>query len=279
MKQYLNFTKTKTSYSFKHNIGVIFKKVEALFFGFLCVIFLIASKLNDDFSKDVSFAFVSVSLPIVKIAAFPFNTAINLVVNFQELIEAKKENERLKEELTRLQSFYLKSLNIYHENAELQNVLNFISAKSSSFKVAKIIGISDQLFNQNIFIDAGKSRGIKKGSLVTGNHGAIGRIIEVDENKSRLALLTDAISRIPIISSKARIKGILVGNNSDLMEIIFLPKNHKIAAGDLIFTSGDGDSLPSGILLGKVVEVKKSRVFVAMIENIGISNMVTILDY
>lgn len=279
MKQYLNFSTRRSNYSVKHSFDLVFKKVETVFFSFLCVIFLVASKVDRDFSKDVSFTFVSISIPVVKFAAFPFNTVINLLTDFQNLVDAKKENKELKEELEKLRSFYVKSLNIHQENKELRNILNYISSKSSSFKVARIIGRSHQVFNQKIFIDAGSNRGLKEGSIVTGNHGVIGRVAEVSEDKSRLILLNDATSRIPVITSKARIRGILAGDSSGTMEILYLPKSHTIEAGDWVFTSGDGDTLPPGLLVGVVKKVDKDTATVVMIEDPNNADIVTIMDY
>ena len=279
MKQYLNFTQTGANYSFQHSFNLIFKKIETVFFSFLCVIFLIVSRINDDFSKDVSFAFVSVSMPVVKFAAFPFNTVLNLLTDFHELAQAKKENRVLKENLQKLESFYIKSLNVYQENKELRRVLNFVTSKSSNFKVAKIIGRTNQVFNQKLFLDAGKNREIAEGSIVTGDRGVIGRVSEVGEERARLILVTDAVSRIPIITSKTRVRGILAGNGSGIMEILYLPKNHAITEGDWIFTSGDGDTLPPGLLVGVVKKADKDYVGVAMIENINNADIVTVMHY
>jgi rod shape-determining protein MreC len=279
MNQYLNPIRTKANYSVQHSFNLIFKKIETVFFCLLCVLFLISSKLDSDFSRDVSFGFVSVSMPIVKVAAFPFNTIINLFTDFHQLVDAKKENKNLKEELAKLNSFYIKSLNIYQENKELREVLNFVSAKSSSFKVARVTARSHELFNQEIFIDAGKNRGIKEGSIVTGNRGVIGRVGEVGEDKARIILVTDATSRIPIITSKARVRGIVAGDGSGLMDILYLPKNHGIEENDWVFTSGDGDTLPPGLLIGVVKKVDKEEVKVAMVEDVSNADIVTILDY
>ncbi len=279
MKQYVNFSQTKSNYSLQHNFNFIFKKVELVVFCFLCVILLVTSRVNKDFSDNISMGFVSVSLPVVKFAAFPFNATINLLTNFHELVEAKKENQTLKEENEKLRSFYIKSLNVNRENKELKNTLQFVTSKSSSFKVARVIGRSHQVFNQTLFIDAGKNRGIKEGSIVTGNRGVIGRISQVGENQSRLLLATDANSRIPIIASKSRVRGILSGNNSAVMDILYLQKTHAIKAGDWIFTSGDGDTLPPGLLIGVVKKVDESHAAVEMIENINNIDIVTIMDY
>jgi rod shape-determining protein MreC len=277
--QHLNFSNKRVNYSIKHSFGLVFNKIETVFFSFLCVVCLVVSKADHDFSRDVSSVFVNISLPVAKFAAFPFNVAFSLVTDFGELVRAKEENQNLKEELEKLRSFYIKSLNIHQENKDLREMLQFVSSKSANFKVAQIIGRSRPLFNQKIFIDAGEDRGLKEGEIITGKRGVIGRVAEVYENKSHIFLLNDAISRIPVITSQARAKGILVGNGSGMMEILYLPKNHDIQVGEMIFTSGDGDTLPPGLLAGVVIKVNKDSVLVSMVEDVNNADLVTILAY
>ncbi len=280
MKQYLNFNYNNISnYSLQHHFGQLFKKIELIFFVALSLIFLITSKVNKDITNDVSFLFVDISLPIVKFAAFPFNTAINVLVNFQELIDAKKENKALHAENDKMRALYIKALNLNNENQELKNLLKFVIPKSVNYQVVKIIGRTHGLFNQNLFVNAGLDRNIKEGSVVTGSVGMIGRVIDISEKKSRLLLLTDQNSRVPVIASKARARGVLVGTNGGLMEMLYLSKNHQIQTGDLIFTSGDGDSLPAGLLIGVVKKVDKSFVAVEMIEDVNNADIVTVMDY
>jgi rod shape-determining protein MreC len=139
--------------------------------------------------------------------------------------------------------------------------------------------MSHQVFDQKLLIDSGKNRDIKEGQIIAGNRGIIGRVSDVFEDKSRIILLTDSSSRIPIIASRARNRGILAGNNSGLMEILYLPKNHQIAIGDKIFTSSDGDTVPPGLLIGVVKKIDKNSVYVSGIEDINSLNIVTIIDY
>jgi cell shape-determining protein MreC len=63
------------------------------------------------------------------------------------------------------------------------------------------------------------------------------------------------------------------------MEVLYLPKNHAVEIGDRVFTSGDGDTLPPGLLIGVVQKVDKGEVSVAMIEDVTNANIVTILEY
>ena len=275
---YLNHS-PKSNLIIQHSFNLVFRKIETIFFIILSVIFLITSKINRDFSSKVSNIFITISTPIIKIVSFPINGSIDLVVNFGELATAKKENIKLREELFKLQNYYLTSLAIHQENKELRSALNFVKSKTENYKIARIIGMSHQAFDQKLLIDSGKSRDIKEGQIIAGNRGVIGRVSEVFDDKSRILLLTDSSSRIPIIASRARNRGILAGNNSGLMEILYLPKNHQIAVGDKIFTSSDGDTVPPGLLIGVVKKIDKNSVYVSGIEDINSLNIVTIIDY
>lgn len=279
MSQYLNFNNKRGNSSIKHSVGLVFNKVETVFFSFLCVICLIVSKVDRDFSRDVSEVFVDISIPIAKFASFPFNTVVNLTTGFGELVQAKEENEKLKEDLEKMRSLYIESLNIHQENKELRQMLNFISAKSANFKAARMIGRSRPLFNQKVFIDAGKNRDLKEGEIVIGKIGVIGRIVEVYDDKSQIILLNDATSRIPVITSEARDRAVLSGNGSGLMEMLYLTKGHDIKVGDRVFTSGDGDTLPPGLLAGVVRKVDSDSVSVEMVEDVNNADLVTIVSY
>lgn len=270
---------TKSNLIIKHSFNLIFRKVETIFFILLSIILLITSKVNKDFTNKINEVFINISSPIVSVISFPINTSFDLIINFNQLILAKKENEKLRSELLKLQNYYISSLGIHQENKELRNALNFIKSKTENYKIARIIGISNKIFDNKILIDSGKDRGIREGQIVTGDRAVIGRVAEVFGDKSRILLLTDSNSRIPIIASRTRNRGIISGNNSGLMEILYLPKNHQINLGDKIFTSSDGDVIPPGLLVGIVKKIDKNSVYVAPIENISSLNIVSIIDY
>lgn len=279
MKYYVGSTRVGPNYSVQHGFNRIFSKVETVFFCFLSLFFLITSRINEDFYKEVSFIFVEISMPVVEVTAFPFNTAINLFTNFKALVMAKEENEVLKKELEDLRKFYIKAVNIDKENQSLRQALNFASTKSVQYRSGKIIAKSHQIFNQKVMIGIGKNEDVQEGNVVIANDNMIGRIVEVGDNMSRVMLITDAGSHIPVITSNSRVRGILAGDGSGLMEIEYLPKDHEIKPGDRVFTSGDGDMLPAGLPIGVVKKVGKRYAAVQMMENINDIDIVTILHY
>ena len=280
MKQYLNFGHKKSNLSIQQSFNLVFKKIEALLFSFLCIICIIVSRVSEDFTKDVSFFFVNISNPIVNSISYPINATVEILTNFNDLVKAKKENKILREELEKLHSYYISTLNIHQENKDLKEALNFVKDKSTNYRVVQVVASSNQLFNRNLIINAGTNRGITQGSMVVGKTGVIGRVETVNETRSRLILANDSASRIPIMISKARVRGILVGNNSKTMEVIYSSaKSKKVEVGDDVFTSGDGDTLPPGLFIGKVTKSDGDSIFVSMAEDVDNLNYVTIIDY
>lgn len=275
---YFNYSK-RSNMAVQHSFNLIFRKIETVFFCFLCIFLLLASKANHNFSRNISLPFLYISSPFVSTIAYPINATINLLVNFKELTNAKEENLRLKKEIEQLRAFEVNAIESNAENKELLESLNFIKLKTTSYNLAKVIGISNQAFSQKIFVEIGKNDKIKEGQIVVGKIAVVGRVEEVLGEKARLLLPTDSTSRIPVISAKSRLRGILNGNNSELMEINYLPKGHQIEVGEEIFTSGDGETLPPSLLIGVVKKIDKEVVYVEMAESVNTLNFVSIIEF
>jgi rod shape-determining protein MreC len=283
MKQYLNFSysqKKINNYSLKSFVFGGFKKIELGFFIILAIIFLITSKVNRDFTNKISYFFVDISLPIVNFAVFPFNAAINLTINFKELVNAKEKNEILLRENQEMRASLIKSIEIANENEELKDILKFVVPKALKYSTANVIGKTHQTFSQQLFLQSRDDVILKNGSAVVNEIGMIGRVIDSVGNKARLLLITDSNSKIPVVISNSRVRGILKGNNSETMEIIFVPKEHNLVeVGDLVFTATDGEALPTGLLLGMVSKVSGKNIYVETVQDIAGADVVSVLEY
>lgn len=282
MKQYLNFRYSRrivSDYSLSHTFGQIFKKIEIGFFILLSLLFIVLSKNTKNFADNISFFFIEVTSPVVAITSFPFNTTVELLTNFEELVSAKEDNEKLKEENEKLKALLVKTIDIKSENDELRNLIKLVEEKKSDFVAAHVVGRTQGLFSQKIFLDKGKSANIAEGDVVAGTLGLIGRVVDVRDDESRLMLPIDANSRIPIVTTNARARAVLAGNNSNEMQLLYLAKNHGIEIGDTVFTSGDGDAMLPGILVGTVTKVDGKYVGVEMAEDIANVETVSVLQF
>jgi rod shape-determining protein MreC len=278
-KNYLAYKKPKSNFFVYYNVSRAFRNIETALFVISCLILILTSKINHKITDAITMAVVEFSVPIARTVSMPLNAVVNIAINFQELVDAQNRNEILTKENEQLKSLYIKSLNIYQENKQLKEIFKYVGLRSTKFLVSRLIAHPYQTYSQNVFIDSGETQGVKEDDIVTGNNALIGRVAQVSAGKSRVLLTTDINSRIPVIVSGARTKGILAGNNSNVMEILYLEKIHHITIGDMVFTSGDGDSLPPGLLVGIVTKVDKGYAAVEMVENVKNLDVVGVVNY
>ena len=97
----------------------------------------------------------------------------------------------------------------------------------------------------------GSNKNIKNGMAVLDGDNFIGRIVDVNFFSSRVLLIKDLNSKIPIITEPTGFHGILSGHGSTNPTLEFLPENHKINNGDKIYTSGKEGIFSPGIPIGE----------------------------
>ncbi|MFT6077575.1 MAG: rod shape-determining protein MreC [Myxococcota bacterium] len=278
-KNYLEPKRSKTNFFAYHNFRRAVQNIEVPLFAILCFVLLITSKINPQITNNFSMAIVGYSTPIARIVSAPFNAIVDVAINFQELMKIQKYNIALTKENQELKSIYVKSLNVLQENQKIKETIRYVSPKSSQFVIAHLLAKPNQIFSRNIFIDAGENYQIKEGNIVIGSSALVGRIEQVSENKSRVLLATSINSRIPVVILGSKAKGILAGNNSDLMKILYLQKDHLVRVGDMVFTSGDGDAIPGGILIGVITKTDTKNAYVKMIEDVKNLDVVSVINY
>ncbi len=107
----------------------------------------------------------------------------------------------------------------------------------------------------------------------------IGRTVEVGSNASRVLLVTDLNSQIPVLTEKTGHRAILSGDNSALLYLKFLNTHSKVVKDERIITSGDGGLIPAGLVVGKVDQIGKQRVKVKPVEGWDDLGYVRIINY
>ena len=193
-----------------------------------------------------------------------FSYSKNIIINHFDIY---KENKELKDEKKILTKKIYEVDFLRTENAELKKLLDDKSSTSLNLITAKIILDKDSPFINSVIINKGSNAGIKKGMAVIDYANLVGRIVEVNYLSSRVLLLKDLNSRIPVVIEPNGEQAILSGTNSDDMQLNFLPKNHKLEIGNLIFTSGkDGIFFP-GIPVGNVKIVNQEKVIASLLSD------------
>jgi rod shape-determining protein MreC len=107
--------------------------------------------------------------------------------------------------------------------------------------------------------------------------GLVGRISGVGETTSRVILLTDTSSRIPVTVEPSGQRAILTGDNSFYPLLDFLEDRDRVAPGDRVVTAGDGQLFPPGLLVGRVAEGTDGRLRLRLAADYGQLEFVRVL--
>lgn len=200
--------------------------------------------------------------PVIATAARPFAVVAESLDGVVTLRDLKAENIRLYEENVKLQQWYQTALRLQAENKSLHDLLNLQVDPEMTYISARVIADPGGAFVKSILLPIGSQDGVTKGSAVLSGQGLAGRVTEVGARASRVLLVTDLNSRIPVLVQNTRHKAILAGKNRDLLQLERLPLNSGVEVGARLVTSGDGGLLPADIPVGIVTEVSAEGVFV-----------------
>ena len=105
----------------------------------------------------------------------------------------------------------------------------------------------------SVIINKGSNAGIKLGMPVLSKGHLVGRIVEVNYISSRILLLNDLNSRIPVVISPNGDQAILSGTGRKKPILEYLPENFVISENNSVYTSGKDGVLHAGISIGKAM--------------------------
>ena len=144
---------------------------------------------------------------------------------------------------------------------------------------ARVIAEEGNAFSHSLIAYTGGSKNVKKGQVVLSDNGVIGRIEQVGKMYSKIILITDINSKIPVIVERTRVRGILSGDNTSIPKLVFIPLDAELSIGDRVVTSGVAGVFPPGLPIGKVSSVEKNNIKIKTFGNLDRLEYVKIVDY
>ena len=191
------------------------------------------------------------------IVSIPENFIRNTFFEISEYSTFFNDYKKNKEELSKLKSSNISSEILEYENKELKELINDYVSTSDKI-LAKIIVDHDSPFLKSIIINKGSKDSIKIGTNIYDQSYLVGRVIEVNYKTSRVLLLSDLNSNIPVTISPQNIQAIVTGTGDDYGEIKYIKdiSLEKFSDKSIIYTSGTGAIFKSGVPIGKIKEIE-----------------------
>ena len=205
-------------------------------------------------------AVVDAVAPIMDVVSRPVAAANRAAAAVADLVQLRSELASAREDNQRLLQWQMVARRLEAENAAYRALLDVRTETAPLFVSARVIADSGAPFVRSVLMNAGYRDGVRKGQAVMNEDGLVGRVAEVGQRSARILLLSDLNSRIPIINGTSQQRGVLVGDNTDLPQLVFLPNQATVSPGDPIVTSGHGGLFPPGLPIGVVGSVADGAV-------------------
>ncbi|ANP47286.1 hypothetical protein ATE48_15860 [Candidatus Viadribacter manganicus] len=159
--------------------------------------------------------------------------------------------ERLAERNRRYESLLRMPPDTFGEGADLENSI-----------AAQLVLDSGGPFMRTLVANAGELHGVKVGYIAVNENGLVGRVVSVGQHSSRVLMLDDYNSRIPVMGESSRVRAVLAGQAMRRPELSLYPYQleaprmdfivgaQSLREGERVITSGDGGLYPRGIQVG-----------------------------
>lgn len=217
-----------------------------------CLLILIMFNSENEFSTNLRLSSIEVATQVYSKLSSPFVMLSDAYAFCKDVVATFRSNALLLEENEQLKNEIINMEVLVGENAKLKELLKFQDESTKKEFAVRILSNSFDVFNKTFSIDIGEAHGLQSGNIIMNERGLIGKIVGMTDNTAKVLSITDVNSKIPAIFASSRKRCVVTGqefsNNS--LKVLYAPKDLEVRDGEPVITSGDGNLMPYGILIG-----------------------------
>ena len=236
-----------------------FTRIQKIMLGIIACLLAFTILTNGKGSTIKGLVYDPVVMLKYSIFEYPVQTVKNWMEDLDNLWAVYEENKWLRQELSKVDQKDALIESYQKEIAELKGLMGQTVDKKFLKKYATIINRNPETYSNQITLNIGTKDGVSLDNAVISNSGLIGKIIEVNEDTSRVRLLTsqDQLSKVSVqihVNENESIQGYL--EQYDFKKGAFVVRlftNTDVVKVDQnVTTSGAGGVFPNGLFVGKV---------------------------
>lgn len=169
-------------------------------------------------------------------------------------ITGQAERERriraLENEVRDLARYKAAAISMADRLEAYERILNLMGEPPEKGVTARVTTEVDGPFSQTLLANAGALQGVEPGAVAVNEGGLVGRVIHLGERSSRILLISDYSSRLPVLGEVSGVRAIMYGQDREGGRLSDLPEDAGFVEGERILTSGDGGAYPRGLVVG-----------------------------
>ncbi|WP_332399628.1 rod shape-determining protein MreC [Vibrio metschnikovii] len=231
---------------------------QRLFFAVIASASLMLADSRLDAFSQVRFLLNSAVAPIQYAADLPRSMFDGFYDRFSSRQQLMESNHGLKREVLILKSDLILLDQYREENQRLRKLLGSSFVRDEKKVVAEVMGVDTSPYRHQVVIDKGRVDGVYEGQPVINEKGIVGQVTFVAAHNSRVLLLIDPNSAVPVQNIRNDIRVIASGNGqTDEIQLEHIATSTDMNVGDMLVTSGLGGIYPEGYPVAYIAEVDK----------------------
>lgn len=176
--------------------------------------------------------------------------------NIKAYIRAGSQNAALREEVELARIRLAEAEAVAQENERLKSLVALAESEIEPVAVTRLVGSSASSSRRFAYISKGRLQGIEVGMPVRSPRGVVGRVLETARSSSRILLLTDSESVLPVRRSTDDTVAFAEGRGDGLVRIRLINLGlNPLEIGDVFVTSGAGGYYRPGVAVAVLTEL------------------------
>ncbi len=224
------------------------------------VVLIVLSRINFPAINYLKIGLNEVVYRVSFIVSLPEQQLNRSLIAINNHLNLYNDHDQLKEKFKSLRGKELDNEYLKFENERLRKLIDEYIINTDEL-VAKVLLDKESPFLRSIILNKGSKDKIRIGMAVLDGPYLVGKVVEVNYATSRVLLISDLNSKIPVILEPGDIQSIMSGSGKNKGQIQYFKTENILNEKKIVFTSGSGGIFKSGIPIGEIISGEEIKFF------------------
>ena len=224
------------------------------------VVLIVLSRINFPAINYLKIGLNEVVYRVSFIVSLPEQQLNRSLIVINNHLNLYNDHDQLKEKFKSLRGKELDNEYLKFENERLRKIIDEYIINTDEL-VAKVLLDKESPFLRSIILNKGSKDKIRRGMAVLDGPYLVGKVVEVNYATSRVLLISDLNSKIPVILEPGDIQSIMSGSGKNNGQIQYFKTENTLNEKKIVFTSGSGGIFKSGIPIGEINSGEEIKFF------------------